>query len=75
VRSILEELELDTIPELVVFNKVDQLEPLKKRDTVAYLRVKQAQMRYKAISISAVQRPTLLPLLDELKRRFWPEAD
>jgi len=75
VRTILEELELDTIPELVVFNKTDQLEPLKKRDTVAYLRVKQAQMRYKAISIIAVQRPTLQPLLEELKRRFWPEAD
>lgn len=75
VRGILEELELDTIPELVVFNKIDQLEPLKKKDTVAYLRVKQAQMRHKAISISAVQRATLPPLLDELKRRFWPEAD
>lgn len=75
VRAILEELGLDTTPELVVFNKVDQLEPLKKRDTVAYLRVKQAQIRYKAISISAVQRPTLLPLLNELKLRFWPEAD
>jgi len=75
VRAILEELELDTIPELVVFNKIDQLEPLKKRDTVAYLRVKQAQIRHKAISISAVQRPTLQPLLEELKRRFRPEAD
>lgn len=75
VRAILKELELDSTPELVVFNKIDQLDPLKKKDTVAYLRVKQAQMRYKAISISAVQRPTLQPLLEELKRRFWPEAD
>lgn len=75
VRAILTELELDTIPELVVFNKVDQLEPLKKRDTVAYLRVKQAQMRYQALPVSALKRDSLLPLLDALKRRFWPEAD
>lgn len=75
VRAILKELELDNIPELVVFNKTDQLEPLKKTNTVAYLRVRQALMRYTAISISAVQPRTLQPLLDELKRRFWPEAD
>ncbi len=75
VHAILKELELDTIPELVVFNKFDLLAPLKKRDTVAYLRVKQAQLRHKAISISAATPTTLPPLLDELKRRFWPEAD
>lgn len=75
VHTILAELELDNIPELIVFNKTDQLEPLKKRDTIAFLRVRQAQLRYKAISLSAIQRTTLPPLLDELKRRFWPEAD
>ncbi|MGB4599025.1 MAG: GTPase HflX [Trichlorobacter sp.] len=75
VRAILEELELDTIPELVVFNKIDQLEPLKKRDTIAFLRVRQAMLRYRAISVSAVDRKSLTSLLDELKQRFWPEAD
>ncbi len=75
VRTILSELGLAEKPELVVFNKTDQLEGLKRKDTIAFLRIAQAKRRHNAISISAVDRKSLVPLLDELKRRFWPESD
>jgi GTP-binding protein HflX len=75
VRTILAELGLAEKPELVVFNKTDQLEGLKRKDTIAFLRIAQAKRRHNAISISAVDRKSLSPLLDELKRRFWPGAD
>lgn len=75
VRTILAELDLADKPELVVFNKTDQLSELKKKDTITFLRVAQARKRFEAISVSALDRKSLTPLLDELKRRFWPDAD
>jgi len=75
VRTILAELGLAEKPEMVVFNKTDQLEGLKRKDTIAFLRIAQAKRRYDAISISALDRKSLTPLLDELKRRFWPDSD
>lgn len=57
VTAILQELDLDTIPRMLVFNKCDrlpthQIEPLCRR--------------YHAIGISALQPATLRPLLTEL---------
>jgi GTP-binding protein HflX len=75
VRAILAELGLAEKPELVVFNKTDQLEGLKRTDTIAFLRIAQARRRYDAISISALDRSTITPLLNALKQRFWPDAD
>jgi GTP-binding protein HflX len=75
VRAILAELGLAEKPELVVFNKTDQLEGLKRTDTIAFLRIAQARRRYDAISISALDRTTITPLLNALKQRFWPDAD
>lgn len=75
VRTILAELGLAEKPELVVFNKNDQLEGMKSKDTIAFLRIVQARRRHNAISISAVDPKSLTPLLDELKHRFWPEDD
>ncbi len=75
VHAILGELGLGDKPELVVFNKTDRLEGLKRKDTIAFLRIAQARRRHDAISISAVDRASLAPLLEALKQRFWPEAD
>jgi GTPase len=75
VRTILAELGLAEKPELVVFNKTDQLEGLKRKDTIAFLRIAQAKRRYDAINISALDRKSLTPLLNELKRRFWPDSE
>jgi len=75
VRAILAELGLADKPELVVFNKTDKVSELKKKDTITFLRVAQARKRFEGIAVSALDRKSLAPLLDELKRRFWPDAD
>ncbi len=67
VHTILSELGLADKPELVVFNKTDQLEGLKQKDIIAFLRIAQARRRYNAVAISAIDCKSLKPLLDELK--------
>ncbi|WP_303720749.1 GTPase HflX [Malonomonas rubra] len=66
VDNILESLELGTRPRLLVFNKIDQVDPA---DLPHLCR------RYDAIPISAFDRASFKPLLEELQRRFWPEED
>ncbi len=75
VRNILEELGLSGKPELIIFNKNDLLEPMKKKDTIGFLRVRQAINRNKGIAVSATDRKSLSPLLEALKCRFWPDSD
>jgi GTP-binding protein HflX len=64
VERILQELELDRIPRLRVFNKVD----LVPEEEIAPL-----CRRFDAIPVSARNRRTFEPLLAELECRFWPE--
>jgi len=64
VERILQDLDLQHLPRLLVFNKIDQvpeaeLEPLCRR--------------FDALPISALQRRSFAPLLAELERRFWPD--
>ncbi|ORJ57576.1 GTPase HflX [Geothermobacter hydrogeniphilus] len=64
VEKILQDLNLQHLPRLLVFNKIDQvpeeeLQPLCRR--------------FGALPISALQRRSFDPLLAELERRFWPE--
>ncbi len=63
VERILQELELDRIPRLLVFNKTD-LVPPEEAGSVC--------RRYGAIPVSARDRSTFEPLLKELENRFWP---
>ncbi|PLY02636.1 MAG: GTPase HflX [Desulfuromonas sp.] len=63
VERILEQLELGQIPRLLVFNKIDQADPA---EVTALCR------RYRAIAVSALQRPTFTSLLEELECRVWP---
>jgi GTP-binding protein HflX len=74
VRAILGELELGNKQELLVFNKADLLDELKKKDTVAFLRVRQAARTQNSVTVSARDRKSLAPLVDELQRRFWPDV-
>ena len=73
VRAILGELELGDKAELLVFNKADLLDELKKKDTVAFLRVRQAARTQNSVTVSARDRKSLAPLVEELQRRFWTE--
>jgi GTP-binding protein HflX len=63
VERILQDLELDRIPRLRVFNKVD----LVPEEEIAPL-----CRRFDAIPVSARNRRTFEPLLADLERRFWP---
>jgi GTP-binding protein HflX len=74
VRAILQELELGDKQELLVFNKADLLDGLKKKDTVAFLRVRQTARTQNSVTVSARDRKSLTPLVDELQRRFWTET-
>jgi GTP-binding protein HflX len=66
VEKILADLELDRIPTLLVFNKIDLVDP---DEVAAYCR------RNQAIAVSARNRSTFVPLLAELQRRFWPDEE
>jgi GTP-binding protein HflX len=72
VEDILAELELSTKPRLLVFNKSDLIAGLKKKDPLAFMKVKQLTRRYGAIPVSAVDASSLSPLIAEMERRFWP---
>jgi GTPase len=73
VQRILEELELADKQQLLVFNKTDLLKDLRKLDTIAFLKVRQFARTRVGIMVSANDRKSLSPLVEELQRRFWPE--
>jgi GTP-binding protein HflX len=73
VRTILEELGLGDKDQLLVFNKSDLLNDMKKKDTVGFLRIRQSARTQNGITVSARERKSLEPLMAELQRRFWPE--
>jgi len=73
VGRILEELGLGEKPQLLVFNKSDLLAELKKSDTVAFLKARQIARTRNGIIVSACDRESLAPLIEELQRRFWPD--
>ncbi len=67
VEKILDDLGLGNRPRLLVFNKIDQ---------VPAADLPHLCRRYQAIPISAFDRASFAPLLEELQRRFWSdEAD
>jgi GTP-binding protein HflX len=64
VQEILNELELDATPQLLVFNKKDRLDPEN---------VKALCERYEAIAVSALRPETLGVLLGAIEERLWEE--
>ena len=75
VEGILEELGLSDKPQLMVFNKLDLLEEIRKKDTIGFLKVRQLARTRKGLMVSARDRKSLEPLLDELKGRFWSDEE
>jgi len=75
VRAILAELELGDKQELLVFNKADLLDGMRKKDTVGFLKVRQSARTQFSVTVSARDRKSLKPLMDELQRRFWPDDE
>lgn len=64
VRRILGEMELLDKPRLMVFNKVDLLEPA-VAENICRL--------HGAFGVSALDRPSIRPLLDAMEARLWAE--
>ncbi len=64
VDKLLTEIGLDRIPKLVVFNKVDLVNPLWAK-TIA--------RRFNGVTCSAINPETFGELLREIERRVWPE--
>lgn len=62
VKKILSELNLDTKPTLLVFNKIDK---------VTSVEADQICRRYNAIGISAVDKNTLYPLIEAIQNKIW----
>jgi len=63
--EILGKLDLATVPRLMVFNKADLL-PEGEAERIAAGR---------GVALSALDRPTLVPLLEEIERRIWPDGE
>lgn len=72
VGAILEELHLADKPRLMVFNKADLLAELKRKNPLAFMKVRQLARRFNAVTVTAMEPVTLEPLLQEMERRFWP---
>jgi len=72
VATILDELDLADKPQLIVFNKGDLLVELKRKNPLAFMKIKHLARQKKAITIAARDKKSLEPLQAELARRFWP---
>ena len=67
VRDILSELAVDNIPQLLVFNKMDRIP-----------REEEEQLREQypgSVTISALQKDTLIRLTEVLERELWKEEE
>jgi GTP-binding protein HflX len=71
VEQILGELGLGEKPRLLVFNKADRLQEMKRKNTLAFMKVRQLARRLGAVYVSALDEKSLDPLLTEMERRFW----
>jgi len=65
VQKLLNEIGLDHIPQLIVFNKVDLVNPLWARAIAS---------RFTGVTCSAIKSETFGNLLKEIEARVWPEA-
>jgi GTP-binding protein HflX len=71
VEQILDELGLGEKPRLLVFNKADRLQEMKRKNPLAFMKVRQLARRLGAVYVSALDERSLDPLLTEMERRFW----
>jgi GTPase len=72
VEAILDTLGLAEKPRLLVFNKSDLISDLKEKNPLSFIKARRAVRAHGAISISACEPGSLVPLLEEMEKRFWP---
>lgn len=73
VEEILADLGLGEKERLLLFNKSDKLDEMKLNDPLAFMKTKHSSKLLGAFFISAIDKQSLSPLIDELQKRFWPE--
>jgi GTP-binding protein HflX len=66
VDKLLNEIGLEEIPRLVIFNKADLVNPLWAKVIAA---------RFKGVVCSALDAGTFADLLQEIEKRIWSEED
>ena len=72
VEEILSDLGLDDKERLLVFNKSDKLDDMKVNDPLSFMKTKHSSKLLGAYLISAIDKQSLSPLINELQKRFWP---
>jgi len=72
VEEILGELGLGKKERVLLFNKADKLADMKTNAPLSFMKTKYSSKRLKAHFISALDKKSLSPLIDELEKRFWP---
>jgi GTP-binding protein HflX len=73
VEAILNELGLGDKETLLIFNKADKLTDLKLNDPLSFMKTKYSSKNLGAYLISAIDKKSLNPLLEQLQQRFWRE--
>jgi GTP-binding protein HflX len=66
VNTLLNEIGLDHVPQLVVLNKTDLVNPLWARAIAA---------RFKGVACSAIKPETFGPVLEEIEKRVWTSEE
>lgn len=72
VEEILTDLGLANKERLLIFNKSDKLKDMKTKDPLNFMKTKHSSKHLGAHLISAIDKHSLSPLIDELQKRFWP---
>jgi len=73
VETILNDLGLGDKETLLIFNKSDKLLELKLNDPLSFMKTKYSSKNLGAYLISAIDKKSLDPLLEQLQKRFWSE--
>jgi GTP-binding protein HflX len=72
VEEILGELGLGDKEGILLFNKSDKLNDMKTCTPLSFMKTKYSSKLLGAHLISATDKKSLTPLIDELQKRFWP---
>jgi len=71
VEAILAELGLGDKERILLFNKSDLLDKMKQDDPLAFMKARHTSKILGAFYITATNKNSLTPLIDQLQRRFW----
>ena len=71
VEAILDELGLGDKERILLFNKSDLIDKMKREDPLAFMKARHTSKTLGAFYITATDKRSLTPLIDQLQQRFW----